>query len=249
MFTKPNERSDDYEGRKHFGQAGSPDATHEFTNGAWMQLRPDVAPAPENMTEVADQHEAQIPGIEAISDIPDSPHKEGDIPLEYSVQNFNALVAANTAMQTALADAEMRFADISVHLETRVSENLHLREVIRDSMRPTIESLQKVTEDQETEARRLKKLNEGLNADLTFANAQRETLQRRLDRSLGYIDRFLDDEEAVHAPTAQSVPAPRPDVGPALGMIPDAVRPGRDEDRWHATASVISSDRGRHRRY
>jgi hypothetical protein len=228
--------------------------THQWANGNWHQLAPEVA-EPANMTDIADEHEAQMPGMEAIpADMPNSEPKPGDIPLEYNFQNFNALVSANTAMQTALADAEIRVSELSAHLIAREGEVSHLREVISDSLKPTIDKLQTIVTDQETEAKRLRKLNEGLTSDLTFANEQRETLQRRLDRSLGYIDRFLDVESEGQAPLTQSVPAPQPAVGPNLGSVPDAVRRNERGDvdmpyAFSARYDTVQMSRERHRRY
>jgi hypothetical protein len=185
------------------------------THGADSAIDDTMIPAP-NMTDAADASQA-IPGAEAIpANMPDAPH--GDISLEYNLQNFNALVAANTAMETALADAAIREAALQ-------DENAHLREVINESLKPAVDALKKATDDQERIIRaQEKKLGEAA-GDLQFAHDQRDALQRRLDRSLGYLDRVLDDEDGIHAPQTRTVPAPRPAVGPALGEIPDAVRP------------------------
>jgi len=219
--------------------------THQWTNGNWHQIQgeqPQIA-APANMTDIADEHAAQMPGMDAIpGDMPDAERGISDIPLEYNLQTFNALVAANTALQTALSDSEIRVSDLTAHLDTRRSENDHLREVIADSLQPSLDKLQKITVDQERENNRILKLNEGLNSELTFMTDQRNTLQRRLDRSLGYLDRVMDEEEVANAPTSIPRPAPRPPVGPALGQIPDAIPPKsgsrNEEASWRYTTAI-----------
>jgi len=191
------------------------------THGAESAIDDTIAVAP-NMTATADAHQGfvmgdkPIPGLEDLpGDIGDSPH--GDMSLEYTLQNFNALVSANAAMQTELSAGAAREAELQ-------DQMAHLREVFAESLKPTIAALTKVTDDQEKLIRKRDEQLERRDADVAFATAQRDTLQRRLDRSLGYLDRVLDDEEGHRAPDTRTVAAPKPPVGPALGEIPDAVR-------------------------
>lgn len=213
------------------------------THGADSAIDDEMIPAP-NMTGEADAHQA-LPGAEAIpADMPNSPH--GDMPLEYTLQNFNALVAANTAMETALADALIREGTLQ-------DENTHLREVINESLKPAIAALTKATDDQERIIRARDKTIEQRDADLQFANDQAATLQRRLDRATGYLDRVLDDEDSIRSGETRTVPAPKPPVGPALGEIPDAVRRDRSgrTDMPYAFAGELRAvdESGRRRRY
>lgn len=202
-------------------------------------------PAP-NMTVEADAHQP-IPGAAAIpADMPNSPH--GDVPLEYTLQNFNALVAANTAMETALADNEIQF----LALQARIQE---MKDTLALQQAHSVEAREAHMDRRDLLSKSGKRVDE-LTLELDYARKHGAALQRRLDRSLGYLDRVLDDEDGIRSGETRTVPAPKPPVGPALGEIPDAVRRDRSgrTDMPHAFAAAESirfddGTVGRRRRY
>ncbi len=181
-------------------------------------------------------NESPIPGADAIpADMPDAPH--GDVSLEYSLQQFNALVAANTAMTTEISGFGAR--------EQAWTEQVGQMQANIDDLRVAAESAQKVMNDQRKAIAAHESVSKDQADELKFAQDHAATLQRRLDRSLGYLDRVLDDEDGHRAPETRTVAAPRPEVGPALGMIPDAIRANRrasDSDGWISARSASFSE-------
>lgn len=157
-------------------------------------------------------------------DLQDSPVKEDEGALAYTLQNFNALVAANTAMQTEISS-------LTLKVTAAEGESAHLREVIAESLKPAIATLTKVTDDQEKLIQKHEIRARNNESELQFARDQRDVLQRRLDRTMGFVDRVLDEEASLRAPTKREVPTQAPSVGPDLSSIPGAVRrdaEGRD---------------------
>jgi len=155
--------------------------------------------------------DTQIPGASAIpTDMPDAPH--GDMPLEYNLQNFNGLVAANTAMETEIGSLNQIIED----LRDRLSDQR--REI--DGNERGFAALAK-------ELDAAKKALVAANGDAAFMRDQRDVLQRRLDRTLGFVDRVLDEEASLRAPAERKVPVTAPSVGPDIASVPEAVR--RDE--------------------
>jgi hypothetical protein len=160
----------------------------------------------------ADDH---IPGVEAIpAEMPNAEH--GDISLEYNLQNFNALVSANTAMQTEISGA----AERETLLREQVAAGAKWVEDLQNSLKRQQAHASEAREIHlETKAER-----DRLKQEIEFRDNQVVELQRKLDRTQGYLDRVLDEEDGVRAPETKTVIAPRPPVGPALGDIPRAIR-------------------------
>lgn len=206
-----------YEGDKFFAEGGIV-ATHVWSGGKWIEL------GDQTRTHGDDSAINDAPaGMDAIPvNMPDSPH--GDASVEYTLQNFNALVAANTAMQTELGAAAAREAV----LEERLAETKHNAEVYEAHA----ERYSKLAQERKTA------LDEAT-AELKFASDQRDELQRKLDRMSGYLDRVLDDEEEARAPETRAMPAPRPTVGPDFENIPRAERRTRGEAGWSTISAPI----------
>lgn len=216
------------------------------THGADSAIDDEII-APRNMTDQADAKQDFMPGAEAIpADMPDAPR--GEMPLEYNLQTFNALVAANTAMETEISS-------LNEKMDLIAQQRDGFKEALDDARGTNRAHLTQIKDLQQADKDRQREIAD-LNVDLDFAKDTAATLQRRLDRALGYTDRVLDEEDAARAPESRVVPAPRPEVGPALGMIPDPVRRSdKASDRmWDRamSASSIRFDDGatqRHRRY
>jgi hypothetical protein len=203
---------------------------------------------PEDRTHGADSAiNDTIPGSEVIPDnIPDSPH--GDMSLEYSLQNFNALVSANTAMQGEVSSLNVIIAD----LRDRLKDNAH--EIAGNEK--AYNDLYVERGELKKELVALKQKHDNVVEDRNFAREQTAVLQRRLDRSLGYLDRVLDDEDGMRAPDTRAVPAEKPPVGPAIGEIPDAAMPSRRERNYsdaeirpYSVATLSTPEFGRRRRF
>jgi hypothetical protein len=186
-------------------------------------------------------------GMEAIpAEMPNSEH--ADISLEYSLQNFNALVAANTAMQTEISAFGEKEAAWRELVDSKDASLKDLRDSLALHQKHSVEA-------RELHIKRQAALDD-LQTQFGFVTAQRDVLQRRLDRSLGYLDRVIDQEDEFAAPPTETMPRAKPPVGPAIGEIPDPVKPGRDRggDPWmHGEPMKISRFEGyapaRMRRY
>jgi len=200
---------------------------------------PTEVEMPHNMTAEADDAQ-HIPGAEEIpADIPNAP--PGDMPLEYNLQNFNALVSANTALIGEVANQAQIIADLRDRIED-------MRE---ESKRNDKTFGQFVTREAEW-----KKEKTILQNDLSFARSQAEQYRRQLDRTQGYLDRVLDEEDRIDAPATETrtVPVERPTVGPDLNNIPQPIHPAhrnQEGDRlpMYAVGASIETGHGRRRRY
>lgn len=152
------------------------------------------------------------------ADAPQSELADGEMALMYTEQNFNSLAAANTAMQT----------EISSLLE-RANEK---DQVIQD-LRDRIDELRVTNRDYLTQVKDLQAHDKDMKsrlddaaADVDYHRDNAASLQRKLDRSLGYLDRVIDDQEGSREPEKRTV-APPP-IGPDLGAIPEARRRSRN---------------------
>lgn len=162
-----------------------------------------------------------IPGAgNVFEEVPQAEHKEGDMALPYNLQTFNELVAANTALQSELAGRDAVIVEkdqIIQDLRDRADElKMSNREYLTQ-----IKDLQQHDKDMKS------RLDDAV-ADVDYHRENAASLQRKLDRSLGYLDRVIDDQEAYREPEKRAV-APAP-VGPDLGAIPEARRRSRNQD-------------------
>ena len=225
------------------------DTPDNRTHGAHSAVDDEI---PHNMTDVADARtvvsgeELRAPaGMEAIpADMPDSPRT--DTPLEYTLQNFNGLVAANTALETELsagAERERALNASIVLLHEQLAESRRTAEVYEAHA----ERYSKLAQERKTEL-------DNQTSDLAYARDEAQELRRKLDRMSGYLDRVLDDEDGMRAPETRQVPALKPMVGPDFDDIPRAVRRNArgDTDMGYAFRGerVMHSDEmPRRRRY
>lgn len=175
------------------------------------------------------------------AEAPQSEPKPGDIPLMYTEQNFNQLVAANTALMSEIAGRDELLKEKDELIFT-------LRERIDDFRREN-EKLEKSW----NEATKLVKAGDTALENQHERNAHlRECLvaeRLRTERAKGYIDRFLDEEQrldpAVPAPVQPVQPAPK---GPDLGSIQDPHPPfarnqaGDREAIFSMRSATISHD-------
>jgi hypothetical protein len=198
-----------YEGDTYFADGGT-QATHVWNNSQWLEL------GDQTRTHGDESAINDVPaGMEAIpADMPNAAH--GDVPLEYNLQNFNALVSANTAMISENNAAQEKI--------------VHLAQVI-DDQRERMAEMSHTAKTYEEHAERYSKLAQErkvaldeATTELKFAREEREELRRKLDRMSGYLDRVLDDEDSVRLPETRQVPTIKPAVGPDLDDIPRAVR-------------------------
>lgn len=221
------------------------------THGAESAINDEAPPA--QPFPAYEQFDAvdPIPGAEAIpADMPNA--QPGDVSLPYDLQTFNALVAANTAMQTEISSLNEKAALIEQQRDS-------FKESLVEERANTKIYLAQIKDLQSAHGEMSKRFDEKMaekDADIQFAKDQRDTLQRRLDRALGYLDRTLDEEDALRAVDTTVERAPRPPVGPSLGMIPDAVRRdkhGRTDMDFAYAATDLASPRemqaARRRRY
>lgn len=183
-----------------------------------------------------------IPGAEAIpADLPNA--QPGDVSLPYDLQTFNALVAANTAMQTEISSLNEKAALIEQQRDS-------FKEALDEERANTKVYLTQIKDLQQHDRDRQKAHGEKLEAalaDLQFANDQRDVLQRRLDRALGYLDRVMDDEDSRQPPEFTTEQVGKPAVGPAIGQIPDAVRPDTARQAHRDYFSAFPGEPIRHR--
>lgn len=200
----------------------------------------------ENRTHGADSaiDDEMIPpapaGMDAIGDIPDKTI-EG-MPLAYDLQTFNALVAANTAMQTEISSMNER---MGLLMEQRDSFKTALADTRSDAQA----YLAQIKDLQAADADNRKRMDV-LREDFGFATETAAVTQRRLDRALGYLDRTLDEDDRHSAPATHTVPAPRPPVGPNFDGISFPVRRQAGDNNWmYATGERVEPIAGAPRRH
>lgn len=175
------------------------------------------------------------------ADAPQSETKPGDIPLMYTEQNFNQLVAANTALMSEIAGRDELLKEKDELIFT-------LRERIDDFQANTRRLEKELSDSKKSDAANMEVLAEKAKrieylGDLLVAQ------KLRTERAKGYIDRFLDEEQrldpAVPAPVQPVQPAAK---GPDLGSIQDPHPPfarnqaGDREAMFSMRAATMSRD-------
>jgi hypothetical protein len=116
------------------------------------------------------------------ADAPQSPHGDGKMPLEYTEQNFNMLVAANTAMQSEIAGKDAIIADVRERL---------------DDMRRELKNAERAYSTIVSELGEAKSQRQAGDEERMYERRRADALARRLDRALGYIDRVNDSDQIV----------------------------------------------------
>lgn len=170
---------------------------------------------PRNMTDEADA--VQMKGLDAIPlDMPNS--EPGDMRLEYSLQNFNALCAANTAMEATINDLE------------RLVEEVRARVGEQAGTITMMESLIGKIDDEKTEARQRCARVE---LEKIAAEDRAIRVEMQLQRALGYLDR-CHHEEAMKLPNAEREMQTR-NIGPLIENV-----------TWHRPSSDIPQTSPRH---
>jgi hypothetical protein len=153
------------------------------------------------------------------ADAPQSELSEGGMPLLYTEQNFNELVAANSALISELAG---RDAALALREEYIVD--------LRDRLKDTQARLEKAEAAYDKASKEIKAANVALE-DHAERNAWlREciaTADKRTERAKGYIDRVLDDEVRLSPQVSETRPAPRDPIGPDLSGIHNPPPPSR----------------------
>lgn len=153
------------------------------------------------------------------ADAPQSEIQEGHVPLNYTEQNFNELVAANTAMQTEIASHETLVGALRAQIE-------NLTEALADSRESGRAYLTQIKDLQQADRDSRKRVDEA-NNEATYQRERADESQRKLDRALGYIDAGLDAKlEHKDRDGAPQIGSP---VGPDLMSIPRAYRRYADD--------------------
>jgi len=191
-------------------------------------------------TSAINDAETPLPRGEG-ADAPQSTLANGDMALMYTEQNFNSLVAANTAMETELSSLMRRLAD---------------KDETMASLRNTIDFMAKASEKHEETVFELKrnhdKIVKGLEEERGEHAYTKQLLageQRRTERAKGYLDRVLDEQGAYAAPQTETVTIPPAPVGPRLGDIYDPPRPTRhDSDSPTFARGYVGEARHSHER-
>lgn len=186
-----------------------------------------VGEAAEQLVGVTDKSLPRGAGAEA----PQSEPKPGSMPLYYTEQTFNELVAANTALMSEVAGRDA--------LLTEKDELIFsLRERI-DDFRQENERLENSWNEVNKHVKAADAAMQDLHERNGFLHEQLAVERQRTERAKGYIDRFLDEEERDAEPaslTPQPVPpAPR---GPDLNAIRDPEPPFKTDQAGHPYATM-----------
>lgn len=231
-----------YEGDEFFGLEGNNlIATHVWRGGGWHRV-----------PMVMGTTEDPIPGLEDIpADIPNAP--EGEMPLHYDVQTFNALVAANTAQQTEISSLESK---IQMLIETgerdreaiaNYEESLGDLQAMRREDRATIKLLTETNAEQSRTLKELTAVVEAHTKNLRYELERSTTLNLQLERMKGYLDRTLEqDEQFDKTPAVPEQPILRP-RGPRIGGIPMPVRDTERAPYWDAHEIAMQATAGARR--
>lgn len=155
------------------------------------------------------------------ADAPQSEHQEGDIGLMYTEQNFNELAAANAVMQTEISG----FAEKEAMWRDRIDE---MSKSV-DDLRFSVKSAQSLIKDQQQAIDAGKRDLVEAEADRDYQRDLAISLQRKLDRALGYLDSVLDKEEGYREPATMKGPLPA--IGPDFDDVPP---PRRRQTGGHA---------------
>jgi hypothetical protein len=168
-------------------------------------------------------------GMDAIpSGMPDAPHS--DAQLAYDLQTFNALVSANTAMTSELAGLNT----IVIDLRDRLKDEKSAREasgIAFSEMSNRYDDVCKAMTEQRKDA---EKALTTAREDAIFQRKTISALEQRLQRTFGYVDRVLEQEQSYEkAPAIEARPMV-PAKGPAVS---DIGMPVRDNTRANAAAN------------
>jgi hypothetical protein len=136
-----------------------------------------------------------------------------DPTLEFTIENFNALVAANTSMETEISNMNVLVAD--------------LRDRIAD-LRQSAANAEQGFSTLAKELSEVKALAVERRYDRDYERDRATALQRKLDRSLGYIDRIVDQDQTVV--DEEGKPQFPQNIGPDLSGVVEPVRHGPRTD-------------------
>jgi hypothetical protein len=196
--------------------------------------------------------EDPIPGLDAIpADMPDAP--EGDMPLHYDLQTFNALVSANTAQQTEISSLEGKIQMLVEAGErdreaiANYEESVGDLQAMRREDRATIKLLTETNAEQSKTLKELTAINESHTKSLNYELERSTALNLQLERMKGYLDRTLEqDEQFDKTPAIPEQPIMRP-RGPRIGEIAMPVRESQSARYWDAAEIVGRATAGTQR--
>jgi len=169
-------------------------------------------------------HSTPLPRGEG-ADAPQSDLADGKGALYYTEQNFNELVAANTAMTSELAardaviaEKDQIIADLRDRNADYKRENERHEQAFDRGLKEVGETRKKLSDEMEAHA---------------YTRSLLEAANRRVERASGYIDRVLDDESRLDDAPKETRPLPKDPIGPDLRGIYDP-RPPRRQDSDNA---------------
>lgn len=204
-----------YPGDEFFGdESNTTRVTHKYINDQWVSV---VHPNP-------GVNETPIPGLDAIpADMPNA--EEGEMPLHYDVQTFNALVAANTAQQTEISSLNDKIqmlvtaGDRDRETIANYEESMGDLQAMRKEDRATINGLHEAIAAHATTIRDQQKAIKEQSYIVEHARDHATALSLQLERMKGYLDRTLEqDEQYDKSPAIPEQPILRP-RGPRIGDI------------------------------
>jgi hypothetical protein len=161
------------------------------------------------------------------ADAPQSEIQEGHGTLDYTEQNFNALVAANSAMEAEISNLNRLLGAKEEELQG-----------VKELMRSAVDNADAWRRQVEAHQRDVREMREGLEnerVETQYFRDHAQVLERKLERMKGYTDRVLEQDASIQP--VEKVPAPPRPVGPAIEDIEPArrrVRQGRDSDGFGA---------------
>lgn len=163
-----------------------------------------------------------ITGTDAIpNDLVDSPH--GEMPLEYTLQNFNALVSANTAMTSELANLNTIIVDLRDRLKDETEARKTSGIAFSDMSKRYDEVCVALTEQRTAAESKIDDLrNDGLHYRKTIS-----ALEQKLQRTFGYVDRVLEQEQSYEKQPSIEAKPMVPVKGPAVNDIVMPQKPSR----------------------
>lgn len=168
--------------------------------------------------------------------VPQSEHKEGDMALPYTLQTFNELAAANTALLSELAGRDA----VIVEKDAIIAQIRDHNKDLKDENERHEKAWNKLTKELSTA--------QGLWGDEKDSHAHTKRLldaaNQRVARASGYIDRVLDDEVRLDPPLKMpDRPMPPAPKGPALNDIwdPPAPSPRNASARSHDYFTEMAS--------
>lgn len=231
-----------FEGDVFFGDTeDSTRATHVYVRREWVSIvhpKLDHSAMAGNISDI-------IPGTEAIpDDMPNAEH--GDMSLEYNMQNFNALVAANTAMTSELAGAQAQINLLVANGEEHRDAIVNYEKAIADLRNSRTEDradyrvLNETNRDQAKTIKEMAEAHKEMSAKLEYEKDRVNALGLQLERTKGYLDRTLEQDEQYDTASAvpeQRISRPR---GPRIGDIPMPVRSG---DGYRVMEAAFPGDR------